>query len=242
MIIKTRGIVLRSQKYSETSLIVDVYTELKGMRSYIISGVRTPKARTHASLLQIGSLVHLVAYHHDQKDLTRIKEVRPAYLYRRVPFEVARSSVALFISEVAQKALRGNGENEPLFNFLFDTYRQLDETAHSVRNFHLHFLLEFAAYLGFRPGGDATDETPYFDLEEGYFSEQPVTHTNYLSKTDSRVLEALLNVAQAESHTVAMSKDQRRQLLLQLLDFFALHLEGMPPIKSHVILETVLEG
>ena len=242
MIIKTRGIVLRSQKYSETSLIVDVYTELKGMRSYIISGVRTPKARTHASLLQIGSLVHLVAYHQDNKDLTRIKEVRPAYLYRRVPFEVARSSVAMFISEVAQKALRGNGENEALFNYLFQTYQLLDETAHSVRNFHLHFLLEFAAHLGFRPGGDVTEDTPYFDLEEGYFSAQPVTHTNYLTQPDSRVLEALLNVPQAESHTVEMTRDQRRQILLQLLDFFSLHLASMPPIKSHLILEAVLDG
>ena len=242
MIIKTRGIVLRSQKYSETSLIVDIYTELKGMRSYIISGVRTPKARTHASLLQIGSLVHIVAYHHDNKDLTRIKEVRPAYLYRRVPFEVTRSSVAMFISEVAQKVLRGNGENEALFQFLFDTYTLLDETAFPVRNFHLHFLLEFAAYLGFRPGGDVTADTPYFDLEEGYFSAQPVTHTNYLTKADSVVLEQLLNVPQNESHTVAMSRDQRKQLLLQLLDFYSLHLESMQPVKSHLILEAVLEG
>ena len=242
MIIKTRGIVLRSQKYSETSLIVDLYTELKGMRSYIISGVRTPKARTHASLLQIGSLVHVVAYHHDNKDLTRIKEVRPAYLYRRVPFEIQRSSVALFISEVAQKVLRGNGENPALFQFLFDTYRLLDETAFPVRNFHLHFLLEFAAYLGFRPGGDVTDTTPYFDLEEGYFSAQPMTHTNYLTKNDSLVLEQLLNVPQAESHTVEMTRDQRKQLLLQLLDFYSLHLESMQPVKSHLILEAVLEG
>ena len=242
MIIKTRGIVLRSQKYSETSLIVDLYTELKGMRSYIISGVRTPKARTHASLLQIGSLVHVVAYHHDNKDLTRIKEVRPAYLYRRVPFEVTRSSVALFISEVAQKVLRGNGENAALFQFLFDTYVLLDETAFPVRNFHLHFLLEFAAYLGFRPGGDVTPDTPYFDLEEGYFSAQPVTHTNYLTASDSLVLERLLNVPQSESHTVEMSRDQRKQLLLQLLDFYSLHLESMQPVKSHLILEAVLEG
>ena len=45
MLLKTRGIVFRAIHYSETSLIVDIYTEERGLQKYIISGVHSPKAR-----------------------------------------------------------------------------------------------------------------------------------------------------------------------------------------------------
>ena len=81
MLIKTRGIVFKSIKYSETSLIVDIYTEEKGLRKYLISGVRSKKAKTSAGLFQVMSLVDLVAYHRDDKDLTRIKAIKHNYVY-----------------------------------------------------------------------------------------------------------------------------------------------------------------
>src|SRR5438309_1134928 len=40
MIQKTKGIVLRSIKYGETSLIVSVLTELFGLQSYLVKGFR----------------------------------------------------------------------------------------------------------------------------------------------------------------------------------------------------------
>ncbi|NBO56051.1 MAG: DNA repair protein RecO, partial [Actinobacteria bacterium] len=37
---KTKGLVLRAVKYGDTSLVVTVFTELFGLQSYIVSGVR----------------------------------------------------------------------------------------------------------------------------------------------------------------------------------------------------------
>ena len=41
---KTRGIVLRSIKYGETSLVVTVFTELFGIQTYMVNGVRSSKS------------------------------------------------------------------------------------------------------------------------------------------------------------------------------------------------------
>ena len=38
---KTKGIVLRSVKYGETSIIVTIFTELFGVQSYLVNGIRT---------------------------------------------------------------------------------------------------------------------------------------------------------------------------------------------------------
>lgn len=39
----TKGIVLRTVKYGETSLVVSIYTEMFGLQQYMVNGVRTNK-------------------------------------------------------------------------------------------------------------------------------------------------------------------------------------------------------
>ena len=167
MLIKTKGIVLRSFKYSETSLICEVYTEQAGLKKYIVSGVRSKKARVSANLLQIMSLIELVAYNKEGRDLHRPKEIKPFHIYQKLPFDVVRSAVGMFVTEVAQKILRQDEANEAIFNFLLSIYLHLDETTYPVGNVHLYFLAHFTKYLGFVPDGEYSETTPYFDLQEG---------------------------------------------------------------------------
>ena len=49
MLEKTRGIVLRTTDYGETSLVVKVFTEAYGLQSYIVNSVRKPGAKTPAT-------------------------------------------------------------------------------------------------------------------------------------------------------------------------------------------------
>lgn len=240
MLEKTRGIVFKNIKYSESSLILDIYTEELGLRKYIISGVRSKKAKTKAGLLQVMSLVDLVVYHREQKDLNRIKEVRPAYIYARLPFDVRRGAVGLFLAEVARKTIRESEENQPLFRFLYDSFLFLDQTDQPIANLHLHFLLELSSYLGFLPSGDYCAETPYFDLQEGVFLNAKPTHPYALSPEESERLNELLHLRRSDCHRLTLSRGERAQLLRRLLDFYRLHIESFPEIHSHAILEEVL--
>ena len=40
---KTKGIVFRTVKYGETSLVVTVYTEFFGVQTYMVNGARSTK-------------------------------------------------------------------------------------------------------------------------------------------------------------------------------------------------------
>jgi len=86
--------------------IAQVFTEEKGLQSYIISGVRSRKPKVHASLLQPMSMLDMVVYFRPDKTLFRTKEIRSAYNFQRVPFEIQRSAVCLFAAEVLLKVLR----------------------------------------------------------------------------------------------------------------------------------------
>ncbi len=239
MLIKTKGIVFKTKKYSETSVIVDVYTEAKGLRSYIISGVRKQRARVSAGLLQVLSLVDIVAYHRDDKDLTRLKEVKSFYAFRSIPFDIRKGAVGLFIIEVARSTITGHEEHPALFRFLADALIFLDKSA-SFSNLHLHFLLSLSEHLGFLPGGEYCPETPVFDLQEGVFISGHTQALYILPQHMSLLLSQLLHVKKEQNAQVKMSREERRKLLRHLLDYYRLHIDSFPQIHSHKVLEEVL--
>ena len=242
MLVKTRGIVLRAKKYSESSLIVDVYTEALGRRSYIISGVRKKNARVSASLLQVMSIIDLVVYHREDKTLTRMKEVRSEIIYQELPFNTLKQAVGLFMIEIAGKTIRETEENPRLFQFLYDSFLYLDRTHKPVANLHLHFMLHLTTHLGFLPGGEATPETPVFDLAEGNFVADSASHKYDVAPGLSEHMSQLLLLSRTEAHQVDMTRSERRQLLRRLLDFYRLHIDQFPDINTHTILESVLSG
>jgi len=240
MIIKTRGIIFQTKKYSETSVIADIYTEAKGLRSYLISGVRTKKSKVSSSLLQVMSLVDLVVYHRNDKTLTRIKEIKPAFIFQSIPFNVLKGAVGLFIAEVARKTISESEENPALFEFLYRQFQFLDETNESFSNVHLHFLVQLTAFLGFSPSGEADDFTPIFDLQEGIFMEVEPVHPQFLTKNLSLLFSQILNTPLEKCHEISLNRSTRKQLLEGVLDFYAIHIENFPTINAHEVLEEVM--
>lgn len=240
MLIETRGIVFRTLKYSESSLIVDIYTEAKGLQSYIVNGVRTQRSKQNASLYQVMTLVDLIAGVREDKGLNRIKEIKSSFIYRAIPFDVRKSAVGLFMAEVARKTIRESEAQPELFHFLYHTFLFLDQTQQPIANLHLHFLVELSAFLGFMPGGDLSEDTPVFDLQEGTFSDNSPSATYCLDLELSKAFYALLQSNYQECHHLRLPAGLRRQLLSKLLDYYRLHLEHLPEIHSHQVLQEIL--
>src|SRR5919112_4260548 len=101
MLHKTKGIVLRTVKYGETSLIVTMFTELFGLQSYLVNGVRqaSKKGGAKATFFQPASILELVAYHSDFNKLQRLREYKWDFLYQHILSDVRKNAVALFMVE-----------------------------------------------------------------------------------------------------------------------------------------------
>lgn len=238
--LKTRAIIFRGTKYRDSSLILDAYTEEKGLRKYLINGVRKAKAQTPASLLQVMNLVDIVAYDRDDKELNRLKEVRLAYAYQQIPFDVIRGSVGLFMAEVASKTIKERDDNSSLFNFLYDSFVFLDQTEESLANIHLQFLLELSVHLGIMPSGEFTNDSPLFDLRAAQFQADLPNHSDYLDEEQSYLLFRFLHMNREQAHQLKVEKNRRMALLRDILKYYSLHLENMAEIKSLTILKAVL--
>jgi len=236
---KTKGIVLQTIKYSETSVIAKIFTEQLGLVSYMVNGVRSVKSPAKASMLQPLTLLDLEVTHRESKRLQRIKEFRRSHNYQSLPFDILKSTMAVFLLEVVTKSMREHDANIELFQFVWDNLCFLDETEKTNNDFHLQFLLHYAGYLGFAPHGNFSESTPYFDMQEGIFSAKESFSNTVLGKEDSRIISALLSVSTFENTTLKLNRGKRKEVLNNILKYYSLHLEGFSNLRSPDILEEV---
>lgn len=242
MLLQTRGIVFRALKYGETSVIADIFTEDRGLRAFIGGGVRTAKSRMPFGLFQAMTVVELVSYFRDADEhLNRLKEVRVAEVFTRIPFDIRRGALALFMAEICRKSIHTGEENPVLFEFLLDNLRWLDQTEQPIANMHLHFLLHLSGHLGFQPEGETGGDL-FFDLQEGVFLPIPPLHALFLEPQQAMPLLALLATPLHQCPEVPLSRTERKALLQGLLRFYQLHVPGFSDIHTPEVLNMVLEG
>jgi DNA repair protein RecO (recombination protein O) len=235
---KSIGIVFRAVKYSETSLILEILTREKGMRSFIVSGVRSTKSKNQASLYQHLNILDLVAYDKDNK-LARIKECNIEHYYRRLSFDVIRSSIGLFLLEVCKNAIKEKEENIELFDFIYERLTYLDsDNPQNFGLFPIKFLLELSQYIGFMPYNNYDVLNPYFDLYNGRFIPE-MTEKYVSSKEVSSHIAVLDRTALDQLTTLHIPKNLRNQIMDDLIVYYKLHIEQFKDLKTLEVLRSI---
>lgn len=240
MLHKTSGIILQTINYSDSSLIAKIYTQHFGLQSYMISGVRGKKSKTKASLFQPASIVELEVSNSQKSNLHRISEIAVRHPYTEIPYNILKSSIAIFLNEVLFRSLKEQEPDEDLFLFIKNSFLILDLKNESCSNFHLSFLVQISKYFGFFPQGNYSDSTSYFDLCEGKFCTNPPSHNNYLLPTVSIHLDEIINSNFEKIHELKIESKHRKLLLNALVFFFQYHITSFGDIKSLAVLEQVV--
>jgi DNA repair protein RecO (recombination protein O) len=240
MLYKTRGIVLNSVKYSETSLIIKIYTEEFGLQSYMVRGVRSKSAKIKPALLQNLSLVDLEVYHKEKKSIQTIKELRPGYTFGSIPFNMKKSAIAVFLNEILYKAILEEEQNIDLFGFIYESVKLLDMEPDANPNFHLLFMVHLTKFLGFFPKNNFSDRNSVFDLQEGLFKKPDLPGELLLEMPGSSYLNNLINTAFDRLPSLQIPSKTRILILENLIKYYALHLPGFGTVKSHIVMKEVL--
>lgn len=246
MLYKTRGIVLKTNKYSETSVTARIYTERFGIQSYIINAVHSKTARIKPGYLQPGTLLAMDVYHKPGRNLNRIKELMCLPIYCTINSDVLKSSMLLFISEVLYKAIKEEDANSSLFSFIYSAFVALDKMTGKFLSFHLVFLVRMTKYLGFYPNSENSIFNSFFDLKEGKYVKNKPNHFHYIDPYLCKYFSLLHTSFNQVSENIWEDFDDlsinnviRNQLLEKIIEFYQLHLEGFKSINSHIILKEV---
>lgn len=234
MLIKTEGIILKTIKYRETSLIVKAYTASHGLLSFIINGVRTAKNTNKAVLFQPLNFLDLIVYYKENKGLLHLKEYNFNFLYQDIPFNIIKSSIAIFMLEMLEHTLSEEEENEELYDFIKNAFVRLDLGDNRVANFHLDFLIDLMYFKGIQPQGKHSEKTPFFNIKEGEFTNE-VNSFGYLSGIIASNFSSLLY-----KEELILTKTERKQLLDVLIQYYSTHIDNFRKVNSLDVLESVL--
>lgn len=239
MLNKTNGIVLHTIKYGETSVIAKVYTELFGLQSYLVKGARNRKGGNKMSQLSPLTLLEMEVYRKETAQLQHIREMRVAYPFSSLPFDVIKSSIALFLNEVIFRSVREEEPNPPLYSFLESSIRWFDLVPNHYSDFHLWFMLHFCSYLGFTPHDNYSNSKGIFNLREGIFQSHLPEHADYLIEPLSSTLFRLSALPLSDLPSLQLSSQIRHALLPRLVEFYRFHIQGMKDINSLEVLREV---
>lgn len=239
MITKTRGIVLRSVRFGESSLIVDVLTKLSGRVSFMVHIPKTSKGKIKKQYFQPMTLLDFEYDFRQRSNLQRIKDVRVSLPYSSIPIDPAKSCISLFLSEFIYYATRNEQENPTLFTYISTSLEWLDNAYEDFANFHLVFMMRLGKFLGFHPFLE--DFTPgcFFDLRNGCFTLSMPLHIDFLNAADAGHLYNLMRMNFDTMKLFKLSHDDRNRITEIVLRYYKLHLPNMPELQSFDILREV---
>lgn len=232
MLVKTTGIVLHQIKYSDTSIIAQIYTEYAGRQSFLIQGVRSKSAANKINLLQPLHILEMEVYHRSGREMQKVKEIKSKIVFTSLPYNPLKTAIALFLTELLYKVLREQEANPNLFSFLENSIEMLDVMEKDFSNFHLGFMLQLSRHLGFYPNNNFSEQKEIFDLQNGYFTEVPPIHPYYLPKELSKILSELLSLGYNGGQSGKIDNAMRSKLLDKILLYYSLHMTGLDKFHS----------
>lgn len=225
---KTKGIVLSYIKYSETSIIVRIFTREFGLKNYIINGARSKSAKSKMAFYQPLTLLDLVIYDKEGGSLNRISEAKLILPFQLIPFDFLRSGIAMFMAEVMGRSVFEGYQNEEFFDFLESSIRLLDDKETVLVHFPLVFLWESSKYLGFAP-----EDSESFFIELKQYPQGPDVMEEEKDYLKSIIAQSFLCTDSAPSKI-------RRNMLDHFLLFYGNHLDLAYDWKSVKVLRQMM--
>jgi DNA repair protein RecO (recombination protein O) len=147
MDLHTRLIILNTTKIGERSLVLHALSPDWGRRSFIAS---VPKGGGMA-LFQPLTVLDAEVRENPRSDLWRVHALSASHPLTGIRTSAAKNAMTLFMSEVLYRTVRDGAREEGLFEWCERSILTLDALRGDYANYHLRFLLEFAAALGFSP-------------------------------------------------------------------------------------------
>lgn len=220
-------------------MVVYLLSDVGGRRSYMVQGIRSSKGRgSKQALFQPMFPVEYEGLESPRQQMHRFREVRGGFLLQGIPFDVRKSTMALFMAEVIYRLVRESEPNEALFDFVWGSVAALDGMQEGVANFHLWFLANLSRFLGFSPGNEYSPGD-WFDIREGLYTKQRPQHVSFMTQENTRMLHDMLECDVRLLAEIGLNRTQRVDFLNSMLVYYGYHLDAISAVQSVRILQEV---
>tara|TARA_R110002050_G_scaffold41242_1_gene100062 strand:+ start:55946 stop:56662 length:717 start_codon:yes stop_codon:yes gene_type:complete len=238
MLASTKAIVLHKVKYSETSLVIQVFSREYGKISILVNGVRKNKSRTKSALFEPLSIIEFAGNFKNTEKLIHPNGIKLTYPFIGIQTHMAKRMMALFLSEILHKSIKEPQPDPEMFDYMEGALKFLDISSSNYANFHLVFLFQLTRYLGFYP---RLSDGEYFNMMEGNFSSNYLNTPSYLHGETVTHFRNVLGTKFDTLSALELNNIQRRETLQSIISYYQIHIHGLGEIHSHHILEKLFK-
>ncbi len=232
MEVKTKAIVLRTVKYGESRIIVDLLTREAGRVSMVCQLTKSGKGKIKKQLLQPMTMLDVAFDYRKNISLQHFQDLRIGQVYRSLLFDPYKLSITLFLAEFLIYATRDETDNRQLYDFIETSLLWLDNADGGFANFHLVFMLRISLFIGFYPNLDDYHEGCWFDLREGCFTPLRPSHNDCLKPDEAARMRTIMRMSLDNMHLFRMSRVERNRCAEIILYYYRLHQSDFPELRS----------
>lgn len=211
MVHSSRLIILATTKVGEKALVLHTLSAEWGRRSFIVNVGRN----TSAALFLPLNILDAEIVENPKSELWRLRSLTVVHPLSGIRSNVHKNTMTLFMSEVLFRTLHDGVNEDGLYDWLCRSLMTLDALDCDFANYHLRWLLEFAAALGFSPSPE--------DLA-------PFAGEHFAS------IKALLQGGFADCMLIPLSGVSRNEIADILLQYIGYHAETRIDVRSLAVL------
>ncbi len=246
MLISSDAIALKATAYSESSLIVRLFTLELGKVTVIAKGARRQK-NPLAALLEPMCLVTVEFYHKTSRDIQTLKEVSLAHSAPNIRRDLTKMSLGLAITEIIDKAIAADDPGPILFRLTWKVLQNLETSEGIDHLLFLFFMLQLAIRTGFKPNLEHCSSC-IKPLSEAWFSRDsgdlqcPVCRHGGEMMLEGNSLNLLRQLAVTHIDKIGDLAQRREELdktISFMSSFLEFHVEGMHRLKSLEIIRQI---
>lgn len=243
MLENIRSIILRTVKYGDSSVIVDMLSCDYGRMSAVWRLPRTGKSRGKVSrnVFQPLTICDITIERSGATKLPLIKDAHIASPYVTLNVDPVKLSVAFFIAEFLCQVTRDGQRDSSLYEFTESMLQWYDLAESQTANFHLMFLVRISTFLGFYPNMETYSDSAMFDMRAAEFCHLTPLHRDFLSPEEARRINVLMRISPANMHLFRFNRAERSHTIELLLRFYAIHVPGFKEMKTWDILRSLFD-
>lgn len=225
-----QGILIHRQNYSESSLLITLFTKNNGIQKFISKGVK----KKSGNLNPLG-IYEITFYKSPKQDLGNITEINQIQVYYSKNISPLKNITSFFLADLLKQTLKTETEDEETYLFIYNQIQKL----HTIDNFNyflLLFMIEFLDVLGIQPLIE-NDNANCFDIQKGTFIyENKATSTQIITPSVKVIIQLINKKKPDPSELIKHSKET----LILLIKYCSIHIPNFNMDESIQIIREIL--
>jgi len=224
---KAELIILNHTKFGENSIVLHTLSSEYGRRGFLVKV--SPK--TAMALFLPLNILQAEVTENPKANLWYARNFMSITPLNGIRGNIHKNTMTLFMSEVLYRVVKDQTNEDGLADWLKGQIMTLDALQADFANFHLLFLLNLCAALGFDP--DAAGLAPFVT------SCHPERSEGSSSGQNLRSLEALLSLPFTEALLLPLTGADRNAIAESILKYIEYHTESAVNVRSLAVLREI---